>query len=310
MFKALNDTFGIENEALARVLLSFGTKPKATVLESLLGLLDCSTESRAQGIRDLRRCFEASVAEQDIFLDAVDDSAVPGELILVLDKNLHMIPWEMTPSLRAVRVYRQPSFWHLRRNFEKSQVDDKEGISYILNPGGDLKNTEAYFKERVDSSWRGIVGRAPREDEFLESLSNSQLFLYFGHGGGDAYCARSKIRKLQRPAAPSFLIGCSSGKMKTLGAFCPESTFLDYLYAGCPTILVNLWDVTDKDIDKFTDSMFARLGIYNRSDGNEDENQPERNDLAASVALSRCLHDETLEWGSSSSLRYTIQLAK
>lgn len=37
---------------------------------------------------------------------------------------------------------------------------------------------------------------------------------------------------------------------------------LNYLRAGSPTVLVNLWDVTDKDIDRFTDVVFEKIGLW------------------------------------------------
>lgn len=86
-------------------------------------------------------------------------------------------------------------------------------------------------------------------------------------------------------APPALLIGCSSGSLKALGPFCPEATFLDYMYAGCPTILVNLWDVTDKDIDKFSDNMLQELGAYGNENLSPELNT--RHDLSAAVSLSR-----------------------
>jgi len=33
---------------------------------------------------------------------------------------------------------------------------------------------------------------------------------------------------------------------------------LNYLLAGCPAIVANLWDVTDKDIDRFSESLLKQ----------------------------------------------------
>lgn len=268
MKAALAETFP-GTESAAETLLLYGPIPKASVLESLLPLLSISVENKAKTIKELRRCFEKAFIDEDVFSDAPIAASIPTEILLVLDKNLHLLPWEVTPTLKNIRVYRQASFWHLQRQAASRLKDDP--VSYILNPGGDLRQTEAFFSERLRPQWRGIIGRPPQEQEFLESLSSSNLFMYFGHGGGDAYVKGSHIRSLPQ-VAPSFLIGCSSGRIKTLGPFCPEGTFLNYLYAGCPTILVNLWDVTDKDIDKFTDCMLTRLNLYQDSGKENDEN--------------------------------------
>lgn len=247
------------NDDLAHVLLSFGSSPKASLLEILLPFVfGQNIPDKANAIKDLRRCYEQAGRDEEVFHDE-PVACLPDELILVLDKHLHCFPWEMTETLKDIRVYRQPSFWHLMR--ARNAIEGKEGVSYILNPGGDLKRTEEFFSPRL-SQWNGIVGRKPDETEFLASLSESELFMYFGHGGGDAYVSGSKIRALKQPAAPSFLIGCSSGKIKTNGQYCPEGVLLNYLITGCPTVLVNLWDVTDKDIDKFTHTMLVKMGVY------------------------------------------------
>lgn len=42
---------------------------------------------------------------------------------------------------------------------------------------------------------------------------------------------------------------------------------MNYLLAGCPTLVANLWDVTDKDLDRFSMAMFNLWGLEdNRSD--------------------------------------------
>lgn len=288
----------VDNRAtpqLATFLGAFGPTPKAKTLGALADLIEGTLGvrfgSKAQAIKGLRKCYETVFASdpqsnyeavfardlqnnheavfasdpQNIFLDSAGPAVLPcGQLTVVLDKSLHVVPWETTPSLRPVPLYRQASFWHLRRQLVQPE---NRAVAYILNPGGDLKTTEAFFSQRLrhHGTWSGIVGRAPQEQEFTASLTASDLFMYFGHGGGDKYVSAAKIRRLSS-CAPSFLIGCSSGRLRLLGEFCPEGTFLNYLYAGCPTILVNLWDVTDRDIDKFTDAMFSKLGIWEAGD--------------------------------------------
>lgn len=255
----------------AEALLRYGPTPKASVLESLLPLVSSvPAENKAKAIKNLRKCFERVFSDEDVFTDEPVPATIPDKILLVLDKNLHLLPWEVTPTLKTIRVYRQASFWHLQRQIASHLQNDP--VSYILNPGGDLRQTEKFFSDRLRHNWRGIVGRPPQQQEFLDALVGSSLFMYFGHGAGDAYVKRTRIRSLDR-IAPSFLIGCSSGRIQTLGPFCPEGTFLDYLYAGCPTVLVNLWDVTDKDIDKFTDCMLAKLRLYQHDEETEEEAQ-------------------------------------
>lgn len=50
-------------------------------------------------------------------------------------------------------------------------------------------------------------------------------------------------------------MGCSSGSLSLNGCYIPQGTPLSYLLAGSPVIVANLWDVTDKDIDRFGKTM-------------------------------------------------------
>lgn len=71
---------------------------------------------------------------------------------------------------------------------------------------------------------------------------------------GAQYIPRHEIQKLKTCAA-TLLMGCSSGALSLHGPYMPEGTPLSYLVAGSPAIIANLWDVTDKDIDRFGKAM-------------------------------------------------------
>jgi separase len=46
-------------------------------------------------------------------------------------------------------------------------------------------------------------------------------------------------------------MGCSSGRLRDGGAYEAGGAIWGYLLAGCPAAVANLWDVTDRDIDRF-----------------------------------------------------------
>lgn len=50
-------------------------------------------------------------------------------------------------------------------------------------------------------------------------------------------------------------MGCSSGSLSLCGSYTPQGAPLCYLLAGSPVIVANLWEVTDKDIDRFGKAM-------------------------------------------------------
>lgn len=62
-------------------------------------------------------------------------------------------------------------------------------------------------------------------------------------------CDPFRFRKLR--ACPAALLwGCSSGRLRAMGVHDALGTAVYYLLAGAPCVVANLWDVTDKDIDK------------------------------------------------------------
>ena len=145
----------------------------------------------------------------------------------------------------------------------------RQNGAFILNPAGDLTHTQNAFEEKLQSlpGWEGITQRAPEEADFSSYLSDHALFLYFGHGSGGQYIRARTIKKLDT-CAVSLLMGCSSGALTECGKFEPYGTPINYMHAGCPALLANLWDVTDKDIDRFAMSVLEGWGLF------EKEGQP------------------------------------
>ncbi|KAG8526760.1 uncharacterized protein KY384_008189 [Bacidia gigantensis] len=196
--------------------------------------------------------------------------------ILILDKHLHCFPWESLPCLRGQSVSRLPSLSCLRRRILLQQEQQAEktiaGIiarrqngAFILNPSGDLKNTQENFGQTLESlsGWEGTTQEAPKEETFKSYLKNSDIFLYFGHGSGGQYIRSRTINKLDK-CAVTLLMGCSSGHLQEAGSYEPYGKPIDYMQAGCPALVANLWDVTDKDIDRFAQSVLEKWGLFGK----------------------------------------------
>ncbi|PYH93342.1 separin [Aspergillus ellipticus CBS 707.79] len=192
--------------------------------------------------------------------------------VLVLDKSLHMFPWESLPCLQGLPVCRVPSLECLRDRvlqFRRERAENEVGFTidrnngtYILNPTGDLHTTQGTFEKdlmKLDK-WTGLVNKEPTEAEFKKGLESKSLFLYFGHGSGAQYIRGRTIKRLDR-CAITFLMGCSSGALTEAGEYEPYGTPLNYLHAGSPALVATLWDVTDKDIDRFAQSTFEKWGL-------------------------------------------------
>lgn len=233
-----------------------------------------------QLVVDLRGVLEEHAAKTARFTKPVQDS----HTFLVLDKNVQGIPWESLPMLRGQTVLRVPNldflmdrvdYAHQHNAFnrvlpqpndaavDRIAVNARKAYCF-LNPSGDLKNTEQRFSAWLGSmksvGWDGLVGRTPSEQQFADALTRNDLVIYFGHGGAEQYIRSSKIRHLQRCAA-TMLWGCSSGTLREMGDFDRIGTPHNYMLAGCPTLVANLWDVTDRDIDKYSQVVFDQLHL-------------------------------------------------
>ncbi|KAL9691962.1 hypothetical protein QQ045_012390 [Rhodiola kirilowii] len=214
--------------------------------------------------------FESlSTTAFQLILDAAneleDESSVRREpIILVLDLDVQMLPLESMPILRNEEVYRMPSVGSIALTYDRSRIRQDQSTAltpfplidpldafYLLNPSGDLGSTQQEFEKWFrDQNLEGKAGDAPTVDELFSALKKHDLFIYFGHGSGAQYLPSHEIQKLENCAA-TLLMGCSSGSLHLNGSYLPRGMPLSYLMAGSPAIIANLWEVTDKDIDRF-----------------------------------------------------------
>ncbi|SCZ93128.1 BZ3500_MvSof-1268-A1-R1_Chr6-2g08479 [Microbotryum saponariae] len=229
-------------------------------------------------------------------------------LVLILDKSVQGFPWESLPCLQGISISRLPSLAFLRDRLELARSRSDDGsheyivdprrTSYVVNPGGDLKNTQARFEPWLETKaaegWKGVVGRAPSEEEMKSSLASQELVLYvatyrlslyFGHGGAEQYVRSQSIRHLPR-CAVTMLWGCSSGVLRDQGEFDPYGTPYHYMIAGCPSLVANLWDVTDKDIDTLTENVFKLVGLHT-DEATKSKNDKTTTKLSLSQAIAQ-----------------------
>ncbi|GAB7354360.1 hypothetical protein MBLNU459_g4867t1 [Dothideomycetes sp. NU459] len=170
--------------------------------------------------------------------------------------------------------------------------------TYIMNPSSDLVATQATLEpllsslqSRAPSGWNAISNKVPTEQDFTGALSESSMLLYFGHGSGNQYVRNRAIRKLDKCSDVVWLMGCSSGAVAENGDYEPTSVPLSYLMAGaqcerspesddkgtsmeiiesgrrglCMAVVATLWDVTDKDIDRFSVRVGEEWGLWSNS---------------------------------------------
>ncbi|KAL8694999.1 MAG: hypothetical protein Q9218_000471 [Villophora microphyllina] len=204
-----------------------------------------------------------------------DNWSLIQHTVLVLDKELHRFPWESLPCLDGQAITRLPSLSCLHDRMPQAHerehagaakwrctVDRRKG-AFVLNPSSDLQATQTRFEEplRKLEGWEGLTGSEPGEAQLKGYLQEQDIFLYFGHGSGGQYIRSKTVQKLDR-CAVALLIGCSSGRLTEVGEFEPYGTPMNYMQAGSTAMLATLWDVTDKDIDRFSETVLQKWGLF------------------------------------------------
>ncbi|KAK3674926.1 separin protein [Recurvomyces mirabilis] len=225
--------------------------------------------------------------------------------ILILDKRLQAFPWESLPCLESASVSRVGSMLSLRESVlamrdrhrvlgvdhDRHVVDRKSG-TYILNPSNDLVNTQTMLQDPLavlakapGAKWIAMVQQAPKEEEFKQALTDSSILLYFGHGAGSQYIRPRTIRRLEKCSEVVWLMGCSSGAITEYGELEPFAVPFAYLMAGsthdtqaaeprdrnnmCMAAIGTLWDVTDKDVDRFSLAVGEQWGLWAPSEASK-----------------------------------------
>ncbi|XP_040510871.2 LOW QUALITY PROTEIN: separin isoform X1 [Gallus gallus] len=193
-----------------------------------------------------------------------------GSVILVLDKHLQKLPWESMACLRDLPVTRLPSLRFLlsytltqrQTNSVLCRGIDPSRTFYVLNPQNNLSSTEECFRSWFESEpgWRGVTGSVPSQEQMQAALLEHDLYIYAGHGAGARLLDGQTISQLQCRAV-ALLFGCSSAALAVRGSLEGTGIVLKYIMAGCPLVLGNLWDVTDRDIDRYAEALLrAWLG--------------------------------------------------
>uniref|UniRef100_A0A8C7E3L5 separase n=1 Tax=Naja naja TaxID=35670 RepID=A0A8C7E3L5_NAJNA len=196
-------------------------------------------------------------------LKSYTGKAPSGHLVLVLDKHLQKLPWENIPCLSNQSITRLPSLhfllsYSLTKKYQEETIlnhgVNSSSTFYVLNPHKNLPGTEKMFREwfQGEPGWTGVVGEVPSTDQVPLALEERDLYIYAGHGAGARFV--DSILKMDCRAV-AFLFGCSSAALAVQGNLEGNGAILKFIMAGCPLVLGNLWDVTDRDIDRYMQAL-------------------------------------------------------
>lgn len=242
-------------EYLEHILLS---QWKGIISESTISITD-SSKLETLFCEKFKQCGYETKKDNKTIVKSRKKNSTTSETIvkkvhtvLILDKLIQRLPWENLPILKEKSISRMPSIMFLYSHLNSCKTEiDLSSTYYVLNPSGDLTNTqktfEGYFKEK---GWKGS-STVISSNEYKSSLESYDLFVYMGHGGGEKYCKGNEIAKLKE-CAVTLLMGCSSGVLYENGEYDPDGIVLNYILGKCPCVVANLWDVTDGDCDRFS----------------------------------------------------------
>lgn len=177
--------------------------------------------------------------------------------ILVLDKDVQMLPWESMKVLENQHVYRMPSVSSIFYTYLKSDKSGRKAVRdhasyatldpsdayFVINPTGG-SHGEYTLANCLKTEFRleGICHKPVVVKEILEMLKTRNLFIYEGHGDGLQHMPIDTLARLDRCAA-AILMGCCSGLMISKGPYTPTGAPINYLLAGSPIVIGNLWNV-------------------------------------------------------------------
>ncbi|KAL7541613.1 hypothetical protein ACHAXR_011062 [Thalassiosira sp. AJA248-18] len=208
--------------------------------------------------------------------------------ILVLDEHLLRFPFESMDMFSDITITRVPSLPFVLATLleteslhstSKPKVDARK-VKCVLDPESNLSESASTLGPALNSiaskngwEWEGVVGQLPSSEFMSQALAEENgLYLYCGHGGGEKVMTRSQVEELMTGRDDGMrgcrsaivLMGCSSGKLQSVNTpkenpsgrvhtmhYEPEGIALSYLFAGAPCVVGNLWDVTDRDIDRY-----------------------------------------------------------
>jgi separase len=249
----------------------------ADLLHFIVDTLQFNGEANAYDEID----FDSMIVETTDALKAYHSASIEASrskqhTILLLDKDLHCIPWESLPCLFNSSVSRLPSLESFRSKLLAAQAQENHredapghrisrgsnGVS-LLNPSGDLKRTQDTLQpllQSIPGDWIHS-NEDPSEQQLVKYLSSTDLYLYFGHGSGAQFMRPRALR--EKDTCPTaWLMGCSSAAINTHGEFEPTALLLSILEAGSPAVVGCLWDVTDKDCDRASIQIGHTWGLW------------------------------------------------
>ncbi|CBZ26730.1 putative separin [Leishmania mexicana MHOM/GT/2001/U1103] len=211
---------------------------------------------------------------------------------LVLDGELHALPWEALDACQERSVSRVPSLEYLKYcNTDAPAVSlqrlfvyrDDAALQHGPSSLTDLTAQHPHWEVAYGETSQAAAAAARDGSSVVTSplmrrlLSQCEAasdhidaFVYAGHKGGEHLVPRGALYDWIPAAAGTpptlvLLMGCSSARMQASALYDCFGLPIAYLSAGVSCVLGCLWDVTDADIDRLT-SRFLQVASQRTAD--------------------------------------------
>ena len=184
-----------------------------------------------------------------------DQNSQPLLVVMFLPDILLGLPVESFPVFRQYNCVRGVSF---PGTVSPQILNEKNSkLCYVVNPNGDCdSSTQQSLKTVLDrKGWQGHSGYPTLSDsDFTRMLSESDVFVFSGHGGGEKHWSGTSVQRLwlkKSTIRAAILMGCASAKPygDMRNAFC---TPFHYLIGGAWVVVGTLWDVLGRELDRIS----------------------------------------------------------
>ncbi|KAH9601285.1 hypothetical protein LSM04_009332 [Trypanosoma melophagium] len=273
----LNTTQGLETELLNQGIISSLGDDDGTMVRNMC-------------IRTLRTMWNTNFTGEEQNVEHFDLLQLTrNPVYLVLDNELHSLPFEAIDVFRSGNVSRVPTatFVSLRSNVGSRSLGN--GLTYCaIDPTGVMPKTSKRLLPVCQRSGWTVNSSGITSGKLLRELYNSQaeLYVYVGHGKGERFLHREKLYErfpdpVNFPAV--FLMGCSSAYMASGPSYDCFGMPYAFLHAGCPLFMGCLWHVTGGEIDRLT----KRLLMLISGDSCKDSSLRRPQTIGEALALAR-----------------------
>ena len=255
-------------QLLSAIVESYPILSENEMKLAISALFDVTSSSIIDSIHNVCEIeFRAKYPEVDKRVDLMA-SFRKAPVGMILSKHCDQFPFESLPILKSIKqeIFRMPSLLimsSMLQEFNSSKIfingANEFETFYVINPANNLDKTQELFKDRFEqkTQWEGVINKPPKPTDLAKALESKDIYIFFGHGTGTTYYRQmpDNIEGLSLNST-NVVIGCSSGKLSSDGTSLESyGTAYRFLLNGAPCFAGVLWDVTDRDIDKFADKM-------------------------------------------------------